>query len=1125
MSTWLAAAAYRPSPARGVVPDRNSRGAWAVAARAACAAFFLSIFMVSGWPAQAADRVGVRAGVHSEFARIVFDWPAPVGFDASISGRQLTVRFDRALEADFGAVHSILGQFVNSVAAGPDGLIVRFELTGDYGVKSARYENSVVVDLLTGNRGKTALTRVGVRVGEHAGFTRVVFDWPRGVPYKVNKENDRVTISFARHAEFNLSRFRSRPPRYVRSASSSLSGNWVNAGFEVVPGTEIRHFRDGSKIVLDILAGKAQVAAASPPRAAVKGPRQLVRPGAQPKSTKAGPDREAPSAASAASPPSDKAEAAEAAARTPVRIERSAPISGPEIRLQLASIRGGLTMTFPWTVVTSAAVVHRAGNLWVTFGQPATINLSAITPEFQNRILSAEQIGHEEATVLRFKLAEGLKATVTRKDTAWVIAVGERAAPPIIDMTPIREFDLAGSARIFVQMVDVGPMVTIHDPEVGDTFMILPVTKAGKGLAEERFFAEFHLLSSYQGAAVLPLADKVRISRRKNGVRVSAEGGLVLSDSKLPEFLLAGRRLRAAESEAEGVSRLIDFVAWRRGRAERFYHQRALLLRALAAAPRGGRTGLRWSLARLYFSHDMAPETIGILDILLEDDPLVMNDPTFRLVRGATNYLLGRFDEAAADLSLPALREEPDAASWRAAVAVRREDWNAALADFKLADPVLIEYPDAMRIRLRLDHAAVASEKKDAERLKQILDDLESMLGLTQSSQAIINYYRGRLAEMTEDTGKALAFYDQVVKSRNGPMMVRARLAAAELQVRTGEMTLTRQLEVMEQLRHSWRGGDFELFILRRLGQLYFQTGNSPSGLKTLRQAITYFPDSEASQDIAHEMNEEFKNLYVEGGADRMAPVTALALYYDFRELTPVGEDGDEMIRKLADRLVAVDLLMQAAELLDHQVTFRLNALEKAQVGARLALIYLFNRQPEEALRILNNTARPLLPFELEERRRHLEARAFDAMGQGDQALEILIDDESEEAQRLRADIHWSGQNWPMAAVAIEEILNEAWQRADSLTEFELAEVMRLVVTLSLAVDRDGLDRIRDLYEDKMEGTPEAASFRILTSNIDPRTIRFRQLSGTIATLDTLQTFMERYREKLAQGGSLSAMN
>ena len=63
-------------------------------------------------------------------------------------------------------------------------------------------------------------------------------------------------------------------------------------------------------------------------------------------------------------------------------------------------------------------------------------------------------------------------------------------------------------------------------------------------------------------------------------------------------------------------------------------------------------------------------------------------------------------------------------------------------------------------------------------------------------------------------------------------------------------------------------------------------------------------------------MNQVFRDLFLDGSANQMSEVSALALYYEFRELTPAGSDGDEMIRKLSDRLVAVDLLVQAAELL-----------------------------------------------------------------------------------------------------------------------------------------------------------------------------------------------------------------
>ena len=69
-----------------------------------------------------------------------------------------------------------------------------------------------------------------------------------------------------------------------------------------------------------------------------------------------------------------------------------------------------------------------------------------------------------------------------------------------------------------------------------------------------------------------------------------------------------------------------------------------------------------------------------------------------------------------------------------------------------------------------------------------------------------------------------------------------------------------------------------------------------------------------------------------------MPAIDALSLFYDFRDLTPVGRRGDEMIRKLADRLVSVDLLDQAAELLQHQVDNRLQGAARAQVAVRLAV-------------------------------------------------------------------------------------------------------------------------------------------------------------------------------------------
>ncbi len=136
-----------------------------------------------------------------------------------------------------------------------------------------------------------------------------------------------------------------------------------------------------------------------------------------------------------------------------------------------------------------------------------------------------------------------------------------------------------------------------------------------------------------------------------------------------------------------------------------------------------------------------------------------------------------------------------------------------------------------------------------------------------------------------------------------------------------------------------------------------------------------------------------------------MPPIEALSLFYDFRELTPIGRRGDEMIRRLADRLVAVDLLDQAAELLQHQVEHRLQGAARAQVATRLAIVHLLNRKPERALQVLKSTRLSDLSNEVRNQRLMLEARAMSDVGRHGLAVDIAQNLKGPEAARLRSDI------------------------------------------------------------------------------------------------------------------------
>jgi hypothetical protein len=331
-------------------------------------------------------------------------------------------------------------------------------------------------------------------------------------------------------------------------------------------------------------------------------------------------------------------------------------------------------------------------------------------------------------------------------------------------------------------------------------------------------------------------------------------------------------------------------------------------------------------------------------------------------------------------------------------------------------------------------------------------------------------------------------------------------------------------IEELEKLRYSWRGDDLELGLLHRLGRLYIAQKDYRKGLEVMRQAVTYYPQSQLAPETARDMNEEFARLFLDGGADDLEPVTALGLFNDFRELTPMGPQGDEVIRRLADSLVGVDLLDQAAQLLEHQVNYRLNGEEKARVASRLAVIRLLDRNPSKALSALQKSQWTPLPDDLAKERRRLESRALSDLDRYEEALTVLGADDGREAQSLRAEIYWRWKKWPEAATAFADLLGKSWENEDKIDASTRRLVMQRAVSLSLANNAGQLQDLRQRYARHVTDTPDEQAFEVITADVDHTGTNFRQLASTIAQISELETFMTSYRQKLSQGG-LSAIN
>ena len=335
-----------------------------------------------------------------------------------------------------------------------------------------------------------------------------------------------------------------------------------------------------------------------------------------------------------------------------------------------------------------------------------------------------------------------------------------------------------------------------------------------------------------------------------------------------------------------------------------------------------------------------------------------------------------------------------------------------------------------------------------------------------------------------------------------------ARLLDIELRQQRDEISQADALRELETLSVVWRGDSIEVKTLEILARMYSDTGRYNEAFAAARIATRLQPNSEASRAAQDSASALFSQLFLTSKGDDLPPVEALALFYEYRELTPIGRRGDEMIRKLADRLVAIDLLDQASELLQYQVDKRLEGAARAQVAARLAMVYLTGRKPDRAIAALRSTRIGDLSGELRQQRLLLEARAQSDVGRHDLALDLIANIPGREVIRLRSDIYWAARRWREASEQIELYYGDRWRDFKPLNPAEKGDIIRAVVGYALAEDAIGLARFREKYAPLMSGDADRAAFETASKPSVSNSAQFAEIAKMAARVDTLDGFL-----------------
>ncbi|MTI11240.1 AMIN domain-containing protein [Curvivirga aplysinae] len=1101
--------------------------------------------------ASAQEVVGLRAWAHTDFGRLVFDWPSNVNVTTAIQGQTLVLSFSKPFDASLAPVAEHLSGYLGQGSFSSDKLRLSFPLRQSLAVSHFKNGQSIVVDLkpatptssqVAENSGNT--TSIRVRVGEHDNFTRLVFDWPNNVTYNADLTAGQLVLSFAAEAGLNLAQLREQLPDGFSDLTSSSSNGGTRFALTAPADTGLRHFKSGNKVVVDLVKGAGQPARSAPETAPAQVQAETEEPNNQSPEVSV-PDPvesetvELPPVTPAPTTSVTQAEVNEVGevqgeldtaqiqkedeALAKAEAEGSVTLLRPdqaelaarlaEKKRQEAQKQSGpapVTLLFPWSENVGAAVFRRGENVWIVFDKRAPVDLAPLRQQGQPLITRVEQLPVGGATVFRLKTLPGINPIVQKEGFDWLLEFRQGPILPSIQATIQADVDGDIGPHLNFPSDEPGVLINLPDPDIGDVLRIATIKEPGIGVQGQRAYPEFTLLASAQGVVVEMLGDEVFFDRELDGFRLYSTEGLHISAIS-PEAPVA-------DISQLSSKRLFDFEEWLRGGPDKYQKDRQELITTVQDTDPVDKNDARFKLAEFYLAHGRGPEAKGVLEVIALNDQTIETRPDYRAMLGAAHFLNWDYDSARQTLNDPRLDGFSEASIWRGATLAELGEWKQAVDYFKAGDSLLLRYPYPLKATLAMLRIEAALATRDLRSAENWLDELDKGRDkLSRGQLAALRYHQARIALTKNNLDQAHDIWKDLAAGPDQFNAVRSQYALVNHGLKQETLSLDEAIDILDKLRYRWRGDSFELAVLRRLSELHFENLDYRNGLNIMKTVVTYYPETPIGKEMAEEMVNIFKRLYLEGDADLLPPLKALAIYDEFRELTPSGPDGDEMIEKLADRLIAVDLLNRAAALLDHQVRFRLQGENRARVGAKLALVHLIDGQAEDAIRALNASQSPQLNEDLEGDRRRLRAKAAFELGDLPEAIKLLAGDVSKEADMLRRDMFWAEENWSEVSRVLQSLAGNPPDEAElGLDDEKAGYVLNWAVALRLNEDEDGLALLNELYGPAMQFSALANAYNFIATSVNSeRPEKLQDMIRQLANSDMFNAFVNNYRDKL----------
>lgn len=542
----------------------------------------------------------------------------------------------------------------------------------------------------------------------------------------------------------------------------------------------------------------------------------------------------------------------------------------------------------------------------------------------------------------------------------------------------------------------------------------------------------------------------------------------------------------------------------------------SLLLQIVEAENAKLRDKLRLELAQWALLNQRFPEAQGILAQLPKKQDGKPQNEKARLLYGISLLLQNKTDEAQPLLGEP-LAPEAHRKLWLAAAYTKKGMHQKADELFAEHEQAARRYPYFMREKLILDQLASMIEvgnfapvPEKVEQLKRISPDKR----LPPAAYYLLGRANLKLGK-NEDAEKWLA---AAANSEKPEIAARAQYSFIDYLLETDQLGKKQAREHLEQLRFSWRGDDLERNVLYDLGHMYLEREMFREGLERLKYYTTYFPAAPRKEEVSKLMTQTFIRMFLPENLAAHDELSILGMYYDFRELTPPGEQGDELIREMGERLENLGLFERATNLFERQLAYRTqDELEKAHIGLTLAKLYHAMGEPVAGLSALDKTKFAQVPTKLAFDRKLLRGKLHLLAKDYEKAYNAIKDLSGPVADRLRADVAWA-EEWHEGVVKMLQPYFLTRNRPENWNELQVQDFSRLAYSFYRLEDVTNLLVLKELYKQQIFDSGLANTINFLLQDLGAPSDQLIEglgvgnMQAVVERLSGFNKFREKYR-------------